>query len=69
MSKQSKPIWITEAEATALAGYTKEKMFRRRVMDGTLQIGYTRINQKAKVFYNKSDIEHLLMERSIQPAA
>jgi hypothetical protein len=69
MSKQSKPIWITEAEATALAGFQNEKIFRRRVQDGTLQIGYTRLSQKASVFYNKLDIERLLLERSILPAA
>jgi predicted transcriptional regulator len=69
---KQQPIWITETEAATLAGLDP-KTFRRyvtgKVKDRELSIGYTRLTKKAEIRYNKVDIERMLMENSILPAA
>lgn len=67
--KQQNPNWITEAEAAKLAGFSSAKTFRRRVQEGDINVLYSKMNRKSEPRYNKNDIERLLLERSIQPAA
>lgn len=63
--KQPKPIWIDEAEAIQMTGHKGSiELFRRKVKSGEMRITVTMTSQKAERFYNKLDIENMLIEKS-----
>jgi hypothetical protein len=64
MLPKLKVEWIPEAKALEMLGIDDRDTLRKHVASGELKIAYTQINQKAKRFYNKFDIEAELLRHS-----
>jgi len=64
MLPKVKVEWIPETTALAMLGIDDRDTLRKHVSSGELKIAYTQINQKAKRFYNKFDIEAELLRHS-----
>lgn len=56
----SKVNWVDEQTAADLAGMSKEDL-RRKVYRGELKIMWSKLSRKAKIKYNRNDIEQELM--------
>lgn len=63
MSKPKRtPIWIPEQQAAKKLGYNA-RVFRRKVVDGKLNIAFTNINGR-KWQYEEKDIDNVLLKNS-----
>jgi predicted site-specific integrase-resolvase len=56
--------WINQEEAAKMVGLPS-KTLQRYVREGKLLISFTKVSRKAKMFYSKADLEHLLFEKAV----